>query len=91
MSRPKALPSLAEGRPSAQSVDEWVGGAHPSETDHSLSTTQIEEPLKRLTLDIPASLHSAIKTDCARRGLKMIEDIRPLLEAHYLGRQTEER
>lgn len=98
MAKPKGLPSLAAGRPSARSADEWITGAHPAETaptvmaSTSTSTPEPEaaaapsEPLKRLTLDIPLSLHAAIKTDCARRGVKMIDDIRPLLEAHYLDR-----
>ncbi|MCS3789966.1 3-oxoacyl-ACP reductase-like protein [Tsukamurella ocularis] len=98
MAKPKGLPSLAAGRPSAQSVDDWVTGAHPAETAAASpaaaerpaqpapaapATDPQGEPLKRLTLDIPLSLHAAIKTDCARRGVKMIDDIRPLLEAHY--------
>ena len=41
------------------------------------------EPTKRLTLDIPDSLHRAIKVSCAGRGTKMAEEIRVLLEAHY--------
>lgn len=100
MAKPKGLPSLAAGRPSAQSVDDWVTGAHPAEVKGAspaavtstppvrVAAAELEpegEPLKRLTLDIPLSLHAAIKTDCARRGVKMIDDIRPLLEAHYLG------
>lgn len=42
-----------------------------------------DEPTKRLTLDIPESLHRAIKVSCAGRGTKMTEEIRVLLEAHY--------
>ncbi|MEI7590464.1 MAG: hypothetical protein WCJ49_04045 [Deltaproteobacteria bacterium] len=45
-----------------------------------------EEPTKRLTLDIPESLHRAIKVSCAGRGTKMAEEIRVLLEAHYAQR-----
>ena len=42
-----------------------------------------DEPTKRLTLDIPESLHRTIKVSCAGRGTKMAEEIRALLEAHY--------
>ena len=42
-----------------------------------------DEPMKRLTLDIPESLHRTIKVSCAGRGTKMAEEIRALLEAHY--------
>jgi hypothetical protein len=41
------------------------------------------EATKRLTLDIPASLHSRIKATCALRGTKMVDEIRELLEKHF--------
>ncbi len=41
------------------------------------------EAIKRLTLDIPASLHARIKSACALRGVKMNEEIRKLLEEHF--------
>jgi hypothetical protein len=41
------------------------------------------EPLKRLTIDIPESLHTRIKTSCAIRGLVMADDIRALLYEKY--------
>lgn len=47
------------------------------------SSAAMEEPMKRLTLDVPASLHRKIKTACAARGSKMADELRALLEAHY--------
>jgi ParG len=41
------------------------------------------ERLKRLTIDIPASLHSRIKAQCAVRGTKMADEIRSLLEKEF--------
>lgn len=41
------------------------------------------EPLKRLTIDIPKGLHARIKSQCALRGTKMVEEIRLLLEEAY--------
>ena len=41
------------------------------------------EATKRLTLDIPASLHARIKATCALRGTKMVDELRELLEKHY--------
>ena len=38
------------------------------------------ERIKRLTIDIPASLHIRIKAQCALRGTKMADEIRALLE-----------
>ena len=51
-------------------ADEWV---------ENRST----EATKRLTLDLPASLHKRIKATCAMRGVKMVEEIRKLLEEHF--------
>lgn len=41
------------------------------------------ESIKRLTLDVPASLHRRIKLHCTLRDTKMAEEIRVLLEKHY--------
>ena len=43
------------------------------------------ETMKRLTIDIPASLHSRVKVACAQRGVKMADEIRELLEAKFPG------
>lgn len=39
--------------------------------------------MKRLTIDVSADLHSAIKADCARRRVKMAEAIRAILENEF--------
>lgn len=44
------------------------------------------EPVKRLTIDIPESLHRAIKSQTASRGTKMADEIRDLLLQKY-GKQ----
>ena len=46
------------------------------------------EPMKRLTIDVPKSLHTRIKAACALRGSKMVEEIRTLLEREYADPQT---
>jgi hypothetical protein len=55
---------------SAANADQWVESRNP-------------EAMKRLTLDIPASLHTRIKSTCALRGEKMADAIRELLETHF--------
>lgn len=40
---------------------------------------QEKEPTKRLTIDIPESLHRAIKTQCAAEGVKIADEVRALL------------
>jgi hypothetical protein len=49
------------------SPDEWVAG----------------EPTKRLTIDIPLSLHQRVKSQCALEGANMAEVVRGLLEKRF--------
>lgn len=62
-------------KPTAQpsSSDEWVQDRH----------APIKEPTKRLTIDIPESLHREIKTQCAQRGTKIADEVRVLLLQKY--------
>lgn len=39
--------------------------------------------MKRLTIDVSADLHSAIKVDCARRRIKMADAIRDILKNEF--------
>ena len=39
--------------------------------------------MKRLTFDIPASLHRQIKAQCAMRGTKIADELRELLLEKY--------
>jgi hypothetical protein len=55
------------------SADEWVRSRQAAEAD----------PLKRLTIDLPTSLHTHIKSQCALRGVKMADEIRRLLTEHF--------
>lgn len=63
------------GKPVSASVsaDAWV--------EHR--QTEQGEPMKRLTIDIPASLHRAIKSQCAMRGSKIADEVRELLLQKY--------
>lgn len=54
--------------------DQWVESRAPDAPG---------ERFKRLTIDIPASLHVRIKTQCAARGTKMADEIRALLEERF--------
>lgn len=42
-----------------------------------------EEKMKRLTIDIPESLHRSVKSQCAMRGTKIADEIRVLLLQKY--------
>lgn len=55
-------------------ADAWIG---------SRTQDAPKEPMKRLTIDIPAELHAQLKADCAMRGRKMADEIRDLLMEKY--------
>ena len=64
------------GKPTANSApnspDDWV-------SDRSGS----DEPTKRLTIDIPLSLHQRVKSQCALKGEKMADVVRELLDKRF--------
>lgn len=66
------------GKPQAKATmpavkDEWVKNR----------STNSNTPTKRLTIDMPETLHRRIKSSCAERGVKMADEIRMLLEKHF--------
>lgn len=61
-------------KPAPAAADAWVENRAPAEGP---------EPMKRLTIDVPASLHRAIKTQCAARGTKIADEVRELLMKKY--------
>jgi hypothetical protein len=62
-------PSLA----GTGNIDDWV---HNREPVH-------KEPTKRLTIDVPVSLHKRVKSRCALDNLVMADVIRELLEQRF--------
>ena len=82
--------------PRQPTPEEWVSAASPQPpsavatapepapiaTAKSVVEEQ-PESMKRLTIDIPASLHSRIKSQCALQGSKMADEIRLLLEERF--------
>ena len=71
------------GKPTAKSApsspDDWVAARSGS-----------DEPMKRLTIDIPLSLHQRVKSQCALKGEKMADVVRELLDQHF-GKPNEDR
>jgi len=57
--------------------------AAPASADNWVESRADEEPMKRLTIDIPASLHRAIKTQTAARGTKIADEVRELLAERF--------
>lgn len=65
-----------------QMADHWVKGGSDTSPPTRAGDTSAEK-MKRLTIDIPASLHTRIKIACAQRGNKMADEIRDLLEQTF--------
>lgn len=67
-------------------VEEWVTNREALvEAEQVLAPVETAKPekIKRLTLDIPESLHKAIKLKATNEGVTMVELLRDLLEEHY--------
>ena len=60
-------------KPASVDADSWVDNREAGKP----------EKIKRLTLDIPESLHREIKSQCASRGSKIADEIRALLIQKY--------
>lgn len=63
--------------PPAGSADSWVENRDPT----------LPEPTKRLTIDVPVSLHKRIKSQCAIEEIHMADEIRKLLEQRFPKRE----
>jgi hypothetical protein len=76
--RPGAAPAPADA------AEAWINAPRsPEEAVRPVAAAVTEEPMKRLTIDIPESLHIRVKSQCAKRGTKMADEIRTLLEGHF--------
>ena len=60
--------------------DAWV---QTRDTDREVPALEPAEPMKRFTIDVPVSLHTRIKTQCAMRGMKMADVLRDILEREF--------
>jgi hypothetical protein len=61
-------------------ADDWVQstGRAPEQTPAASAT-----PMKRLTIDVSVDLHTRLKLECTRRGLKIADVVRDLLEREF--------
>lgn len=63
-------------------IEDWVSTR--STNEENIVTETQQEKTKRLTIDIPESLHMAIKSACALRGTKIADEVRALLKQKYI-------
>ena len=61
-------------KPAPAAADAWV---------ENRAAADEPEQMKRLTIDVPVSLHRAIKSQCAMRGTKIADEVRELLTQKY--------
>lgn len=52
-------------------------------TMNSMGITPPPEPMKRLTVDVPLSLHTRVKTRCVQNNTPIAEVIRSFLETKF--------
>ncbi len=67
----------------AKPANKFVMNPSPDQWVENRDNHSIKQETKRLTLDIPESLHRKIKTSCAARGTKIVHEITELLLKHY--------
>jgi hypothetical protein len=60
-----------------------TSGHHTSDAWVADRQTTTVESNKRLTIDVPLSLHQKVKSQCALKGENMADVIRELLERHF--------
>ena len=88
MSAKKVNISKKPGVKEPVDLEQWVSDQSSvgSEANrYKVTPQQQTEKMKRLTLDIPESLHKAIKRQAVDAGVTMADLLRELLEQHYGG------
>ena len=77
----KKVPFAA--KPQAASADDWVNARSTSQAEALSEEPAKGETMKRLTIDVSATLHRRIKIHCAQREIKIADEVRRLLEQHF--------
>jgi len=72
MTKKIAIGTRPSAKPATLAADAWVE-----------NRTGAAEKMKRLTIDIPESMHRKIKAQCALNGNKIVDEIRELLSQKY--------
>lgn len=77
----------AAPKPKQQPTDDQIlafergGAGHDTRrADKPVAKTMPDEPTKRLSLDLPASLHTRFKTACSATDRKMVGELQAFIE-----------
>jgi hypothetical protein len=82
-------------QPTAEEIDafERNGAGHDRQAAPVASTVAekkpAEEPTKRLSLDLPANVHTRFKTACSATGRKMVAEIHDFIERRIAELEAE--
>lgn len=60
-----------------------VNKARPTADDWVQQKPLIDGKMKRLTIDLPESLHTRVKSQCVLRGTTMLQIVRDFLEREF--------
>ena len=83
--------TLSANRPSKSAADEWISQGKENSVESptstpvsSLSPAPKTEKMKRLSLDLPTSMHKTLMTYCVQHDMKAADLLRKLIrEACY--------
>jgi predicted DNA binding CopG/RHH family protein len=75
----KKVPMSSKPTDKPAGVDDWVA----TRAELPEPASQPVQKIKRLTLDIPESLHRKIKMKAVEQGVAMVDMLRELLDKHY--------
>jgi hypothetical protein len=72
-------------QPTAEEIETYEKGGTGHDRQAALAATEpaastSAEPTKRLSLDLPASVHTRFKTACSATGRKMVSEIQDFIE-----------
>ena len=76
-------------KPQPPTADDWVN-SRPTPSASQPDEPARSETMKRLTIDVSASLHRRIKIHCAQREIKIADEVRRLLEQHFSNGQDDD-
>lgn len=78
MAKKVDFPMNPKNKGLAKTKDEWVGAE--SETKEK---EKPKEPIKRLTVDVPESLHRTVKMECVAQGVSVSDKLREIIISHF--------
>ena len=78
----KTVPFKMPSKP-ANPADAWVQTRDADKEEPTPVPVAPVEAMKRFTIDVPVSLHTRIKAQCALNGVKMADVMRDLLEREF--------